>query len=157
MGRVGQVDGGAGGTAVSASGGLLAVQGPTANRSGTGAQFLVRSSARRIPTPFRHLGDGSYLARIGYGVLPVPLTVRVIEASVSRPGVRPGRPGGLLRGQQTDRQLFREPRNSSSAAFTSLGRSSAIQWPQPGRMCAGPTVGWSLGRAGMNRSIPGNP
>ncbi|MFE7332416.1 transposase, partial [Streptomyces sp. NPDC057565] len=22
----------------------------------TGAQFLVRSSARRIPTPFRHLG-----------------------------------------------------------------------------------------------------
>ncbi len=25
----------------------------------TGAQFLVRSSARRIPTPFRHLGDGS--------------------------------------------------------------------------------------------------
>ncbi|WP_406076090.1 IS4 family transposase [Streptomyces virginiae] len=49
----------------------------------TGAQFLVRSSARRIPTPFRHLGDGSYLARIGYGVLPVLLTVRVIEASVT--------------------------------------------------------------------------
>ncbi|WSX33893.1 transposase domain-containing protein (plasmid) [Streptomyces sp. NBC_00984] len=42
-----------------------------------GAQFLVRSSARRIPTPFRHLGDGSYLARIGYGVLPVLLVVRV--------------------------------------------------------------------------------
>ncbi len=43
----------------------------------------MRSSARRIPTPFRHLGDGSYLARIGYGVLPVLLTVRVIEASVT--------------------------------------------------------------------------
>jgi hypothetical protein len=49
----------------------------------TGAQFLVRSSARRTPTPFRHLGDGSYLARIGYGVLPVLLVVRVIEASVT--------------------------------------------------------------------------
>ena len=49
----------------------------------TGAQFLVRSSARRTPTPFRHLGDGSCLARIGYGVLPVLLTVRVIEASVT--------------------------------------------------------------------------
>ncbi|MFF4519632.1 transposase [Streptomyces mirabilis] len=49
----------------------------------TGAQFLVRSSARRIPTPFRHLGDGSYLARIGYGVLPVLLSVRVIKASVT--------------------------------------------------------------------------
>jgi hypothetical protein len=54
----------------------------------TGAQFLVRSSARRIPTPFRHLGAGSYLARIGYGVLPVLpvlLSVRVIEASVTAP------------------------------------------------------------------------
>jgi hypothetical protein len=49
----------------------------------TGAQFLVRSSARRIPTPFRHLGDGSYLARIGYGVLPLLLTVRVIEATIT--------------------------------------------------------------------------
>ncbi|WP_326610320.1 transposase [Streptomyces scopuliridis] len=49
----------------------------------TGAQFLVRSSARRVPTPFRHLGDGSCLARIGYGVLPVLQTVRVIEASVT--------------------------------------------------------------------------
>ncbi|MGW3660989.1 IS4 family transposase [Streptomyces sp. NPDC005151] len=49
----------------------------------TGAQFLVRSSARRIPTPFRHLGDGSYLARIGYGVLPALLTIRVIEASMT--------------------------------------------------------------------------
>ncbi|MEU6325638.1 IS4 family transposase [Streptomyces sp. NPDC047009] len=49
----------------------------------TGAQFLVRSSARRIPTPARHLADGSYLARIGYGVLPTLLTVRVIEAGVT--------------------------------------------------------------------------
>ncbi|MBV6703511.1 IS4 family transposase [Kitasatospora aureofaciens] len=49
----------------------------------TGAQFLVRSSARRVPTPDGHLADGSYLARIGYGVLPVLLTVRVIEASVT--------------------------------------------------------------------------
>ncbi|MEJ8632459.1 IS4 family transposase [Streptomyces sp. MS2.AVA.5] len=48
-----------------------------------GAQFLVRSSARRVPTPFRHLGDGSYLARLGYGVLPTLLTVRVIEAQVT--------------------------------------------------------------------------
>ncbi|MGW6410455.1 IS4 family transposase [Streptomyces vinaceus] len=48
-----------------------------------GAQFLVRSSARRIPTPFQHLGDGSYLARIGYRVLPALLTVRVIEADVT--------------------------------------------------------------------------
>ncbi|MET8332093.1 IS4 family transposase [Streptomyces sp. NPDC005181] len=48
----------------------------------SGAQFLLRSSARRIPTPFQHLGDGSYLARIGYGVLPALLTVRVIEADV---------------------------------------------------------------------------
>ncbi|WP_416237149.1 transposase [Streptomyces sp. RB17] len=32
----------------------------------TGAQFLVRSSARRIPTSFLHLGDGSYLARMAY-------------------------------------------------------------------------------------------
>ncbi|MGW2255754.1 IS4 family transposase [Kitasatospora sp. NPDC001660] len=49
----------------------------------TGAQFLVRSSARRVPTPDGHLADGSYLARIGYGVLPVLLTVRIIEASVT--------------------------------------------------------------------------
>ncbi|MCX4597899.1 IS4 family transposase [Streptomyces sp. NBC_01549] len=48
-----------------------------------GAQLLVRSSARRIPTPLTHLGDGSYLARIGYGVLPALLTVRVIEASIT--------------------------------------------------------------------------
>ncbi|MFE7497671.1 hypothetical protein ACFU6O_01070 [Streptomyces albidoflavus] len=46
----------------------------------------MRSSVRRIPTPFRHLGDGSYLARTGYGILPaLPalLTVRVIEVSVT--------------------------------------------------------------------------
>ncbi len=49
----------------------------------SGAQFLIRSSARRVPTPFRHLGDGSYLARLGYGVLPVLLEVRVIEAQVT--------------------------------------------------------------------------
>jgi hypothetical protein len=49
----------------------------------TGAQFLVRSAARRCPTPLRHLPDGSYLARLGYGVLPGLLTVRVIEAAVT--------------------------------------------------------------------------
>lgn len=49
----------------------------------SGAQFLVRSSARRVPTPFQHLGDGSYLARIGYGVLPRLIEVRVIEAQVT--------------------------------------------------------------------------
>jgi hypothetical protein len=35
------------------------------------------------PPPFRHLDDGSYLARIGYGVLPVLLTVRVIETPIT--------------------------------------------------------------------------
>ncbi|MGW1179546.1 IS4 family transposase, partial [Kitasatospora sp. NPDC002543] len=49
----------------------------------SGARFLVRSGARRVPTPAGHLGDGSYLARIGYGVLPNLLTVRVIEASIT--------------------------------------------------------------------------
>lgn len=52
-----------------------------------GAQFLVRSSARRCPTIARRLPDGSYLARLsgvyragrGYGTLPV----RVIEAWVT--------------------------------------------------------------------------
>src|SRR5262249_16940277 len=48
-----------------------------------GAQFLVRSSARRCPTCCRHLPDGSYLARLGYGVLPALMTVRVIEAAVT--------------------------------------------------------------------------
>jgi hypothetical protein len=47
------------------------------------AQFLVRSSARRCPTPIRHLPDGSYLARLGYGVLPALLPVRVIEAAIT--------------------------------------------------------------------------
>ncbi|MET7312393.1 IS4 family transposase [Streptomyces sp. NPDC005571] len=55
--------------------------------AGTGAQFVVRSSARRRPTPHRHLPDGSYLARLAapyraghaYGLL----TVRVIEAWIT--------------------------------------------------------------------------
>jgi hypothetical protein len=50
-----------------------------------GAQFLVRSAARRCPTALRHLPDGSCLARIGYGVLPALLAVRVIEAAVTIP------------------------------------------------------------------------
>ncbi|TWH69552.1 IS4 family transposase [Micromonospora olivasterospora] len=49
----------------------------------TGAQFLVRSSARRCPTIQRRLPDGSYLARIGYGSLPALILVRVIEAQVT--------------------------------------------------------------------------
>jgi len=49
----------------------------------TGAQFLVRSTALRCPTRCQHLPDGSYLARIGYGVLPTLLPVRVIEAAVT--------------------------------------------------------------------------
>jgi Insertion element 4 transposase N-terminal/Transposase DDE domain len=51
--------------------------------SAAGAQFLVRSSARRCPTCCRHLPDGSYLARLGYGVLPALIPVRVIEAAVT--------------------------------------------------------------------------
>lgn len=51
--------------------------------TGTGAQFLARSAARRCPTPLSRLPDGSYLARIGYGVLPELLTVRVIEAAIT--------------------------------------------------------------------------
>jgi transposase IS4-like protein/DDE family transposase len=47
------------------------------------AQFLVRSGARRCPLPWQHLPDGSYLARIGYGVLKDLLTVRVIEAAIT--------------------------------------------------------------------------
>jgi hypothetical protein len=50
---------------------------------GRGAQFLVRSGAARIPTPQRHLPDGSYLALIGYGVLKDLLLVRVIEAEIT--------------------------------------------------------------------------
>lgn len=49
----------------------------------TGAELLVRSSARRCPLIGERLPDGSYLARIGYGVLPVPVTVRIIEAQVT--------------------------------------------------------------------------
>ncbi|MFE6165655.1 IS4 family transposase [Streptomyces sp. NPDC056486] len=49
----------------------------------SGAQFLVRSGARRVPTPAQHLGDGSYIARIGYGVLRILLPVRVIEATLT--------------------------------------------------------------------------
>lgn len=53
----------------------------------TGAQLLVRSSARRCPTIQRRLADGSYLARLcgvyraghGYSMLPV----RVIEAWIT--------------------------------------------------------------------------
>ena len=47
------------------------------------AQFLVRSGARRCPLPQQYLPDGSYLARIGYGVLGELLTVRVIEAAIT--------------------------------------------------------------------------
>jgi hypothetical protein len=49
----------------------------------SGAHFLIRSGARRVPTPAEHLGDGSYIARIGYGILQVLLPVRVIEASLT--------------------------------------------------------------------------
>jgi hypothetical protein len=49
----------------------------------SGAQFLVRSSARRCPVIQRRLPDGSYLARIGYGALRVPLAVRVIETQIT--------------------------------------------------------------------------
>ncbi|MFF3159668.1 hypothetical protein [Streptomyces sp. NPDC057910] len=48
-----------------------------------GAQFLVRSSARRLPLVQQRLADGSYLARLGYGVLPAMMTVRIIEAQVT--------------------------------------------------------------------------
>ncbi|MEZ0077527.1 IS4 family transposase, partial [Planotetraspora sp. GP83] len=49
----------------------------------SGAQFLVRSSARRCPLIQRRLPDGSYLTRIGYGALRVPLAVRVIETHIT--------------------------------------------------------------------------
>jgi hypothetical protein len=49
----------------------------------TGAQFLIRSTARRCPTPLRHLPDGSYLAQLGYGLLPALIPVRIIEAAVT--------------------------------------------------------------------------
>jgi hypothetical protein len=56
--------------------------------TGTGAQFLVRSSARRNPIIQQRLGDGSYLATlntavyragVGYRLLPV----RVVEAWIT--------------------------------------------------------------------------
>jgi hypothetical protein len=49
----------------------------------TGAQFLLRSAARRRPTPLRHLPDSSYLARLGYGVLPTLIPVRIIQAAIT--------------------------------------------------------------------------
>ena len=49
----------------------------------TGARFLVRSAASRCPTPLRHLPDGSYLALLGYGVLPALIEARVIEAEIT--------------------------------------------------------------------------
>jgi hypothetical protein len=54
-----------------------------ADIAATSASFLVRSSARRSPTPQRHLPDGSYLARLGYGILSTLLPVRIIEATVT--------------------------------------------------------------------------
>jgi hypothetical protein len=45
----------------------------------TAAHFLVRSSARRCPTIQLRLPDGSYLARLGGGKLPV----RVVEAWIT--------------------------------------------------------------------------
>lgn len=49
--------------------------------SATGARFLVCGDANRRPTITRHLPDGSYLARIGYRVLPTLLPVRIVEAT----------------------------------------------------------------------------
>lgn len=49
----------------------------------TGAQFLIRATARRRPTPLRHLPDGSYLALLGHGVLTPLLLVRIIEAQIT--------------------------------------------------------------------------
>ncbi|MER5550021.1 IS4 family transposase [Streptomyces sp. NPDC002589] len=49
----------------------------------SGARFLVRSGTRRNPTAIEHMPDGSYLTRIGYGVMRPLLPVRVIEAAVT--------------------------------------------------------------------------
>ncbi|MFG2038720.1 IS4 family transposase [Dactylosporangium sp. NPDC048998] len=49
----------------------------------TGAQFLIRGGAQRRPTIQHRLPDGSYLARIGYRVLPNLLPVRIIEARIT--------------------------------------------------------------------------
>ena len=54
-----------------------------ADIAAAGAHFLIRSTARRHPTPLRHLPDGSYLAQLGYGVLPALIPVRIIEAAVT--------------------------------------------------------------------------
>jgi hypothetical protein len=48
-----------------------------------GAQFLIRSTARRCPTALAHLPDGSCLARLGYGALPALIPAQVIEAAVT--------------------------------------------------------------------------
>ncbi|WP_164836517.1 IS4 family transposase [Actinacidiphila soli] len=45
----------------------------------TGAEFLCRSGARRIPLIIRRLPDGSYLSTFGMGKLPV----RIIEAWIT--------------------------------------------------------------------------
>ncbi|WP_238010433.1 IS4 family transposase [Dactylosporangium sp. AC04546] len=49
----------------------------------TGAQFLVRGDANRRPTITQRLPDGTYLARLGYRVLPTLLPVRIVEATVT--------------------------------------------------------------------------
>jgi hypothetical protein len=49
----------------------------------TGARFLVRGDANRRPTIIQRLPDGSYLARIGYRILPMLLPVRIVEATVT--------------------------------------------------------------------------
>jgi len=51
--------------------------------STTGARFLVRGDANRRPTITQLLSDGSYLARIGYRILPTLLPVRIVEATVT--------------------------------------------------------------------------
>jgi len=51
--------------------------------STTGARFLVRGDANRRPTITQRLSDGSYLARIGYRILPTLLPVRIVEATVT--------------------------------------------------------------------------
>jgi hypothetical protein len=49
----------------------------------TGARLLVRGDANRRPTITQRLPDGSYLARIGYRILPTLLLVRIVEATVT--------------------------------------------------------------------------
>ena len=51
--------------------------------STTGARFLVRGDANRRPTITQRLSDGSYLAHIGYRILPTLLPVRIVEATVT--------------------------------------------------------------------------